>query len=370
VRFRAGKTKLVKQIERNLMSHEVRAFGATAENAPLEALTIQRRDVLPDDVRIAIDFCGICHSDIHTLRGDWGGMPYPLVTGHEIVGRVVEVGATVTKFKVGDTVGVGCLVKSCGECENCRAGIDHFCQAPGNPILTYSDPDPYQDGAFTQGGYSQEIVVTENFVLRIPENLDKAAAAPLLCAGITLYSPLKNWGAGPGKTVGILGIGGLGHMGIKFAHALGARTVAITTSAEKVALCKELGADEVIVSTDPEQMKAYAEKFDLVVSTLPSDHDMSPYLDLLGIDGSYVIVGAVGNMTKPFSSGKLMRRHRSIAGSQIGSIRETQEMLDFCGTHNIVSDIEMVDASGINAAYDRVVKGDVKFRFVIDTSTI
>lgn len=352
------------------MPHTVRAIGATVESAPLTSMTIERRDVLPDDVRIAIEYCGICHSDIHTLRGHWGDMPYPLVTGHEIVGRVIEVGSSVSKYSVGDTVGVGCLIKSCQECDNCKAGDDHFCQKPGHPILTYSEPDPFTPGWTTQGGYSQEIVVTQSMVLRIPDALDKAAASPLLCAGITVYSPLKHWGAGPGTTVGIVGIGGLGHMGIKFAKALGAHTVAITTSPDKIAMCKELGADEVIVSTDAEAMAAAAERFDLIVSTLPGDHDVNPYLDLLGLDGTYVIVGAVGALTNPVALFKLMRRHRRIAGSQIGSIRETQEMLDFCAEHNIVCDIELIDADYINTAYDRVVAGDVKFRFVIDNSTI
>ena len=352
------------------MSHTVRAFGATAESAPLTPMTIERRAVLPDDVRIAIDFCGICHSDIHTLRGHWGDMPYPLVTGHEIVGRVVEIGSNVSRFSVGDSVGVGCLVKSCQVCDNCRNGEDHFCQAPGHPILTYSDPDPFTPGQTTQGGYSEEIVVTESMVLRIPDSLDMAAAAPLLCAGITVYSPLKHWGAGPGVTVGIVGIGGLGHMGVKFAKALGAHTVAITTSPDKVAMCKELGADEVIVSSDADAMAANAERFDLLISTLPGDHDVNPYLDLLGIDGTYVIVGAVGMLTTPVALFRLMRRHRRIAGSQIGSIRETQEMLDFCAGHGIVCDIEVVGVNDINAAYDRVVAGDVKFRFVIDNSTL
>jgi alcohol dehydrogenase (NADP+) len=352
------------------MSHTVRAFGATAENAPLTPMTIERRAVLPDDVRIAIDFCGICHSDIHTLRGHWGDMPYPLVTGHEIVGRVVETGSNVSRFSVGDSVGVGCLVKSCQVCDNCRNGDDHFCQAPGHPILTYSEPDPFTPGWTTQGGYSEEIVVTETMVLRIPDSLDKAAASPLLCAGITVYSPLKHWGAGPGVTVGIVGIGGLGHMGVKFAKALGAHTVAITTSPDKVAMCTELGADEVIVSSDADAMAANAERFDLLISTLPGDHDVNPYLDLLGLDGTYVIVGAVGMLTTPVALFKLMRRHRRIAGSQIGSIRETQEMLDFCAEHGIVCDIEVVGVKDINAAYDRVVAGDVKFRFVIDNSTL
>ena len=352
------------------MSHTVRAFGATAESAPLTPMTIERREVLPDDVRIAIEFCGICHSDIHTLRGHWGDMTYPLVTGHEIVGRVVETGSNVSRFSIGETVGVGCLVKSCQECDNCRNGDDHFCQVPGHPILTYSDPDPFTPGWTTQGGYSEEIVVTETMVLRIPDSLDKAAAAPLLCAGITMYSPLKHWGAGPGVTVGIIGIGGLGHMGVKFAQALGAHTVAITSSSDKVAMCTELGADEVIVSSDTEAMAANAERFDLLISTLPGDHDVNPYLDLLGLDGTYVIVGAVGMLTTPVALFKLMRRHRRIAGSQIGSIRETQEMLDFCAEHDITCDIEVVGVNDVNGAYDRVVSGDVKFRFVIDNSTL
>ena len=352
------------------MTTQVRAVGAKAEKAPLESLEITRRDVLPKDVRIAVEYSGICHSDIHTVRGDWGDMPYPVVPGHEIIGRVIEIGNNVTKYAVGDLVGVGVIVKSCGECENCLAGDDHFCQGPGGPLLTYAEADPYTPGAFTQGGYSREIVTTEKFVFSIPENLDKAGAAPLLCAGITVYSPLKHWGAGPGKTVGVAGVGGLGHMAVKFAHALGAHTVALTTSPEKVELCKSLGADEVLITTDKDAMKAAAEKFDLIISTLPGDHDMNPFLDLLGLNGSYVVVGAVGNMTHSFSLPKLMKRHRSIAGSQIGSTRETQEMLDFCGEHNIVADIELINADYINQAYDRVVDGDVQFRFVIDAETI
>lgn len=352
------------------MTTQVRAVGAKAEKAPLESLEITRRDVLPEDVRIAVEYSGICHSDIHTVRGDWGDMPYPVVPGHEIIGRVIEIGNNVSKYAVGDLVGVGVIVKSCGECENCLAGDDHFCQGPGGPLLTYAEADPYTPGAFTQGGYSREIVTTEKFVFSIPENLDKAGAAPLLCAGITVYSPLKHWGAGPGKTVGVAGVGGLGHMAVKFAHALGAHTVALTTSPEKVELCKSLGADEVLITTDKDAMKAAAEKFDLIISTLPGDHDMNPFLDLLGLNGSYVVVGAVGNMTHSFSLPKLMKRHRSIAGSQIGSTRETQEMLDFCGEHNIVADIELINADYINEAYDRVVAGDVQFRFVIDAETI
>ena len=352
------------------MPTTVKAVGAKAENSPIEPLEIQRRDVLPEDVRVGIEFSGICHSDIHTVRGDWGDMPYPVVPGHEIIGRVLEVGSNVTRHKVGDLVGVGVIVNSCGVCENCLDGDDHFCQGPGGPLLTFGEADPYTPGAFTQGGYSREIVTTEKFVYRIPENLDKAAAAPLLCAGITVYSPLKFWGAGPGKTVGVVGIGGLGHMAVKFAHALGAHTVAMTSSPEKVALGKSLGADEVLVTSDKEAMRAAREKFDIIISTLPGDHDMNPYLDLLGRGGTYVVVGAVANMTHSVSLPRLMKRHRSIAGSQIGSTRETQEMLDFCGEHNITADIELINADYINEAYDRVVAGDVQFRFVIDASTI
>ncbi|MDH6409909.1 putative zinc-type alcohol dehydrogenase-like protein [Aurantimicrobium minutum] len=352
------------------MPTTVKAVGAKAENSPIEPLEIQRRDVLPEDVRVGIEYSGICHSDIHTVRGDWGDMPYPVVPGHEIIGRVLEVGDKVTRHKVGDLVGVGVIVKSCGECENCLDGDDHFCQGPTGPLLTFGEADPYTPGSFTQGGYSREIVTTEKFVYRIPENLDKAAAAPLLCAGITVYSPLKHWGAGPGKTVGVVGIGGLGHMAVKFAHALGAHTVAMTSSPEKVALGKSLGADEVLVTSDKEAMREAREKFDIIISTLPGDHDMNPYLDLLGRGGTYVVVGAVSNMTHPVFLPRLMKRHRSIAGSQIGSTRETQEMLDFCGEHNITADIELINADYINEAYDRVVAGDVQFRFVIDASTI
>jgi uncharacterized zinc-type alcohol dehydrogenase-like protein len=353
-----------------MMTTQVRALGAPAEKAPLESITITRRDVLPEDVRIAIDYSGICHSDIHTVRGDWGDMPYPVVPGHEIIGRVIEVGDKVSKFAVGDLVGVGVIIKSCGECENCLDGDDHFCQGPVGPTLTFAEADPYTEGAFTYGGYSTEIVTTEKFVHRIPENLDKAAAAPLLCAGITVYSPLKYWGAGPGVVVGVVGIGGLGHMAVKFAHALGAHTIALTSSPEKGEVAKKLGADEVILTSDTEAMQAARERFDLIISTLPGDHDVTPYLDLLGRGGTYVVVGAVGNLTFPVSLPRLMKRHRSIAGSQIGSTRETQEMLDFCGEHNIVANIELIEADAVNAAYDRVVNGDVQFRFVIDASTI
>lgn len=352
------------------MTTTVRAIGAAAEGAKMAPMDIVRRTPEDTDVRIAITHSGICHSDIHTVRGEWGERPYPLVPGHEIVGTVLEVGSAVTKYKVGDIVGVGVIVDSCGECEKCANKDENYCTGPVGPRLTYGEPEPQLPGQVTQGGYAQEIVTTENFVYRIPEGLDLAGVAPLLCAGITVYSPLKHWGAGPGKTVGVVGIGGLGHMAVKFSHALGAHTVALTSSPEKVALGTSLGADEVLVTSNKEAMKGARQKFDLIISTLPGDHDMNPYLDLLTLDGTYVIVGAVNDMTQPFSLPKLMMRRRSIAGSQIGGTVETQEMLDFCGKHNIVADVEVIKADYINEAYDRVVAGDVQFRFVIDATTI
>lgn len=352
------------------MSFTVRSVGAQSEGAKLTTFDIIRRSLEDTDVRIAITHSGICHSDIHTVRGEWGDRPYPLVPGHEIVGTVLEVGSAVSKYKVGDSVGVGVIVDSCGECDNCLKGEENYCNHPEGPRFTYGSPESQLPGEVTQGGYAQEIVTTERFVYRIPEGLDLAGVAPLLCAGITVYSPLKHWGAGPGKTVGVAGIGGLGHMAVKFAHALGAHTVALTSSEKKVALCSSLGADEVLVTSDKKAMKASAEKFDLIISTLPGDHEMNPYLNLLATDGTYVIVGAVNDMTRAFTLPKLMMRRRSIAGSQIGGTVETQEMLDFCGEKNIVADIELINADYINEAYDRVVAGDVQFRFVIDAETI
>ena len=352
------------------MTSIVRAIGAAAEGAKMAPMDIVRRTLEDTDVRIAISHSGICHSDIHTVRGEWGERPYPLVPGHEIVGTVLEIGSAVTKYKVGDIVGVGVIVDSCRECDNCRNAEENYCTHYVGPRFTYGSVEPQLPGEVTQGGYAQEIVTTERFVFRIPEGLDPAGVAPLLCAGITVYSPLKHWGAGPGKTVGVAGIGGLGHMAVKFAHALGAHTVALTSSPEKVALCESLGADDVLITTEAEAMKATAGKFDLIISTLPGDHEMNPYLKLLATDGTYVVVGAVNDMTRSFSLPLLMMRRRSIAGSQIGGTAETQEMLDFCGEHNITADIELINADYINEAYDRVVAGDVQFRFVIDASTI
>lgn len=350
------------------MSYETRAFAAFDTTSPLRPLTILRRDVGANDVRIDVEFEGICHSDIHTVNGDWGPQPYPVVPGHEVIGRVAEVGASVKKFAVGDLVGVGVFVDSCGECAGCKDGREQHCA--NGPVWTYGTPDPDFEGQMTHGGYSQSIVITEKAVMRIPENLDPAATAPLLCAGITTYSPLKTWGAGPGKRVGIVGIGGLGHLGVKYSHALGATTVGFTTSPEKADMIRGLGADEVIVSTDEDAMANAAETFDLIVSTVPRSHDLNPYLRVLKADGTLVLVGAIEPLTVPIDSRLLVLRRRRLAGSNIGSLEELQDMLDFSGKHNIVADIELINADYINEAFTRVIKNDVTFRFVIDASTI
>lgn len=349
------------------MTFETRAVAALAESEPLVPITIERRDVLADDVRIEIEYSGICHSDIHTVRGEWGQRPYPIVPGHEIIGKVVEVGSAVTKHKVGDRVGVGVIVDSCRTCEKCLQGLENYCD---KALFTFGHADPHLPGKITQGGYSQTIVVTEDFTYSIPEGLDPAGAAPLMCAGITVYSPLRHWNVGPGMTVAVAGIGGLGHLAVKFAHAMGAHVIAMTRSNNKADLAQKLGADEVLVTSNPEQMAARAGTIDLIISTLPGNHDMSPYLELLNLDGTYVIVGALDEMTHNLNLRLLLGRRRSIAGSMIGGVPETQEMLDFCGEHNIVSEIELIYADYINQAYDRVVAGDVTGRFVIDAQTI
>ncbi len=351
------------------MSYETRAYAAFDTTSNLRPMTILRRDVRANDVRIDVTHEGICHSDIHTVKGDWGPQSFPVVPGHEVIGRVAEVGASVTKFKVGDLVGVGVFVDSCGECTACKEGREQHCAS--GPIWTYGTPDPDFEGQTTHGGYSQSIVITEKAVMRVPENLDPAGAAPLLCAGITTYSPLKTWGAGPGKRVGIVGVGGLGHLGVKFSHALGAETVGFTTSLEKVDMIKGLGADEVIISTDADAMANARETFDLIVSTVPSTHDVNPYLKLLKADGTLVLVGAVEPLNgHPVDAGLLIMKRRRLAGSNIGGLQELQDMLDFAGKHNIVADVELIDADYINEAFKRVVAGDVTFRFVIDTTTI
>jgi len=344
----------------------VKAFGATASNAPLKSLQIQRRSVTAHDVEIEILFCGVCHSDLHQVRNEWGGSVYPIVPGHEIVGRVVSVGNHVSKFKVGDLAAVGCMVDSCRVCEYCKEGLEQYCE-PGF-TGTYNDYDKHLDTR-TYGGYSESVVVDENFVLRVPENLDLAATAPLLCAGITTYSPLKHWNAGPGKKVGIVGIGGLGHMGIKLAKAMGAHVVVFTTSPSKFKDAKQLGADEVVLSTDKDQMNKYTKSLHFILDAVSAPHDVNEYLSLLKLDGTMALVGLPEKPLEVQALSVVIPR-RNLAGSAIGGIAETQEMLDFCSKHNIVSDIEMINIQQIDEAYERLLKGDVRYRFVIDMASL
>jgi uncharacterized zinc-type alcohol dehydrogenase-like protein len=345
----------------------VKAYGATAPTEDLKPLNIERRAVGKGDVKIDITYCGVCHSDIHTARNEWHGSTYPVVPGHEIVGRVIEVGGGVSSYKVGDLVGVGCLVDSCQTCSSCQQDLEQFCEE--GATFTYNSPDKHLDGKQTYGGYSTSVVVDEKFVLRIPENLDEAGAAPLLCAGVTTWSPLSHWKVKAGDKVGVVGLGGLGHMGVKFANALGAHVVMITTSPEKGKDAKRLGAHEVLVSKDAEEMKKHQNSFDFILNTIPVGHEMDPYLGLLKIDSTMVLVGAVEPLA-PFHGGNIIMGRKRIAGSLIGGIKETQEMLDFCGKHNITSDIELIDMQDINKAYDRVTGNDVKYRFVIDMKSM
>ncbi|UAB82758.1 NAD(P)-dependent alcohol dehydrogenase [Zunongwangia sp. SCSIO 43204] len=344
-----------------MKSTEVKAFGAKTNTADLEQLQIDRRETLADDVEIDILYCGVCHSDIHTVRNDWGGSQYPVVPGHEIIGRVISIGKNVSKFKEGQLVGVGCMVDSCQRCQSCKDGLEQYCE--NGMVGTYNGKDEHL-GGHTFGGYSEKIVVDQKFVLNVPENLDTKGVAPLLCAGITTWSPLRNWNVKEGDKVGVIGLGGLGHMGIKFAHALGAKVVMITTSPGKSEDAKRLGADEVLISKDEEQMAEHAGSFDFLLNTVPVKHDINPYIGLLKRDATMVLVGAIEPLE--FHGGALIMGRKSVAGSLIGGIKETQEMLDFCGEHDIVSDIEMIDMQNINEAYDRVTSNDVKYRFVID----
>ena len=344
----------------------VKAFGATAAEAPLDQLSINRRTPTPHDVEIDILYCGVRHSDLHTVRNEWHDTTYPIVPGHEIVGKVSRVGELVKKFKVGDLAAVGCMVDSCRECEYCRDGLEQFCE-PGN-TLTYNSPDKHLDTP-TYGGYSESVVVDEHFVLRVPGNLNLAATAPLLCAGITTYSPLKHWHAGPGKKVGVVGIGGLGHMAIKIARAMGADVVVFTTSTSKAEDAKRLGADEVVLSTDKAQMKAKRRSLHLIIDTVSGQHDINAYLRLLKVDGTLVLVGAPENPL-PVEAFSVIPKRVSFAGSTIGSIAETQEMLDFCSKQNITADIELISIQDINDAYDRLLKVNVHYRFVIDMASL
>jgi alcohol dehydrogenase (NADP+) len=348
--------------------YKAKAYSAASETSPLASTTIPRRDITEHDVQIEILFCGICHSDLHSVRNEWISiMPtiYPIVPGHEIVGRVTKVGSAVTKFKPGDIAGVGCMVDSDHTCPNCQDGLEQLCP---NMTLTYNSHDKHLGGV-TYGGYSESIVVDEHFVLSIPPNLDPAGVAPLLCAGITTYSPIRRWGDIKGKKVGVIGLGGLGHMGVKFARAFGANVVVFTTSPGKKEDALRLGADEVIISTNAEEMQKHAGKFDFILDTIAADHDINIYINLLGRDGNITLVGAP---EKPLavSAFALLFGRRSLSGSLIGGIPETQEMLDFCGKHNITADVEVIPIQKVNEAYERLVKSDVKYRFSIDMASL
>jgi alcohol dehydrogenase (NADP+) len=344
---------------------QVNAYAAPAAGEPLARTTIERREVGPNDVLIKIEYAGICHSDIHTVRGDWGPQPFPVVPGHEIVGTVVEVGSSVTGHTIGDRVGVGCMVSSCGECANCRKGEEQFCL--NGMVGTYAATD--RDGTVTQGGYSTHVVVDAHFVLTVPEGLDPAAAAPLLCAGITTYSPLRHWGAGPGTRVAVVGLGGLGHMAVKLAHALGAEVTVLSQSLKKQEDGLRLGADHYYATSDPGTFDELAGRFDLIVNTVSAGIDVNAYLGLLAVDGTLVNVGAPPEPLH-VNAMALISRRRSFAGSMIGGIAQTQEMLDFCAEHGIGSDIEVISADQINEAYERVLASDVRYRFVIDVATL
>jgi uncharacterized zinc-type alcohol dehydrogenase-like protein len=348
--------------------YNAKAYSVASASSPFVSSTIARRDPTDSDVQIEILFCGICHSDLHQARNEWSGiMPtvYPCVPGHEIVGRVTKVGSAVTRFKPGDLAGVGCLVDSDRTCPECKAGFEQFCP---NMNLTYNFPDKHLGGV-TYGGYSDSIVVTEDFVLGVPSNLDLAGAAPLLCAGITTYSPMRHWGVTKGKKVGVVGLGGLGHMGVKFAHALGAHTVVFTTSASKKDDALRLGADEVVLSRDANDMQKHTGSFDFILDAVAAEHDINAYISLLRRDGNLTMVGAP-EKPLPVSVFGLIMARRSFSGSLIGGIKETQEMLDFCGQHNITSDVEVIPIQKVNEAYERLLKSDVKYRFSIDMASL
>ena len=353
--FRSGRFLMIKTA----------AYACLDPKAPIAPFTIERREPLEHDVAIDIMYSGICHSDIHQARNEWGGGSlYPMVPGHEILGRVSKVGAKVSKFKVGQLVGVGCFVDSCRTCASCKEGLEQYCET--GMTVTYNGKD--KQGNPTFGGYSERITVDENYVVRIPENLDPKAAAPLLCAGITLYSPLRHWNVQPGQKVGIVGLGGLGHMGVKLAAAMGAHVVVITTSPGKAQDAKKLGAKDVLISKDQNDMKKHANSFDLIIDTVPVAHDLNPYIALMKRDKTLVIVGPIDPVG--VHGGNLILKRRAVAGSVIGGIAETQDMLDFCGKHNIVCDVEVINADYINTAYERMLKSDIKYRFVIDIASM
>ncbi|MCL6257916.1 NAD(P)-dependent alcohol dehydrogenase [Aquiflexum sp. TKW24L] len=345
----------------------VKAYGAAASDADLNQMDIQRRVVTAKDVEIEILYCGVCHSDLHTARNDWGGTVYPAVPGHEIVGKVTKVGSEVKRFKVGELVGVGCLVDSCRTCDSCKKDLEQYCLTGFTG--TYNGKEKYL-GTQTFGGYSEKIVVDDHFVLKVPGNLDAAGVAPLLCAGITTWSPLKHWGVKKGSKVAVVGLGGLGHMAIKLAKGLGASVTLFSRSEGKTEDAKKLGADAVVISTDPGQMKSVRGKFDLIIDTVPYVHDVNPYVGTLTINGTLVLVGYLGELDPMLNSVPMIMGRKSVSGSLIGGIAETQEMLDFCGKHNIVSDIEIIKMQDINQAYERMIKSDVKYRFVIDMASL
>lgn len=349
------------------MPTKVLGYAATSPTTDLAPHRFDRRDPRPDDVVIEILFCGVCHSDLHTARNDWGWTTYPIVPGHEIVGRVTATGPQATRFKVGDAVAVGCMVDSCRTCRPCTQGEEQYCQE--GATFTYGREDRH-DHTVTQGGYAEGIVVSERFVLKVPENLDLAGAAPLLCAGITTWSPLRHWKVGPGSRVAVVGLGGLGHMGLKLARALGAEVTLFTRSREKEADARRLGADRIVLSTDPAQMAQAAGRFDLILDTVPYVHDLNPYLPTLATNGTLVLVGYLGGLEPLLNTTSMILGRKSVAGSLIGGIPETQELLDFCGQHGLTADVEVIRMQEINAAYGRLLKSDVKYRFVIDLASL
>jgi len=349
------------------MALSIHGYAAQSATTPLTPHTFERRDPRADDVVIDILYCGVCHSDIHSARNEWGNARYPLVPGHEIIGKVVSVGDKVTAFKPGQMVGVGCIVDSCRHCDACQEGLEQYCKE--SPTFTYNSSDRH-DGLTTYGGYSERIVVSDKFVLRMPEGLDPASAAPLLCAGITTWSPLRHWKIGKGHKVAVIGLGGLGHMGLKFAKALGAEVTLFTRSPGKEQEARRLGADHVVLSTDAGQMDAVAGRFDFILDTVPHQHDLNPYLATLKLNGVHVLVGLVEPVNPPVHAGSLIFGRHSLAGSLIGGIAETQEMLDFCAAQGISADVEMIAMQDINTAYGRMLNSDVRYRFVIDMASL
>ena len=349
------------------MTMNVLGYATHSATDTLAPHRFVRREPRPNDVVIEILCCGVCHSDLHQARNDWGNSTYPMVPGHEVIGRVASVGPEVTRFKVGDHVGVGCMVDSCQHCEACEKGLEQYCEE--FPTYTYNDIDR-RDQMPTFGGYSEKIVVSDKFVVKIPDGLDLKGAAPLLCAGITTWSPLRHWKIGKGSKVAVIGLGGLGHMALKLAKALGASATLFTRSPGKEADARRLGAENVVLSTDEEQMASVKGQFDLILDTVPYDHDLSPYIPTLSLDGTLVLVGFLGDLKSVLNTVPLIMGRKSVAGSVIGGIAETQEMLDFCGQHNIASDIEVIKIQDINEAYERMLKSDVKYRFVIDMTSL